>query len=181
MLYSLGLHSYPRGPTEWNSTITMALPTGCSWSTDGKNLTVSAADGATIKTGEYFDIYFDSFDDTSIALYKALSGDFTVEYESEHAWQLTQRFALNTQESNTTTAYLTVPYLFYEDFSSVESFSSMMLTRLQMQAARMLIRSFRDGPADVLALRLVSQYALHVAVKRVLIIRLVLILPPSPH
>ena len=102
----------------------MALPTGCSWSTDGKNLTVSAADGATIKTGEYFDIYFDSFDDTSIALYKALSGDFTVEYESEHAWQLTQRFALNTQESNTTTAYLTVPYLFYEDFSSVESFSS---------------------------------------------------------
>lgn len=111
-------------PTEWNSTITMALPTGCSWSTDGKNLTVSAADGATIKTGEYFDIYFDSFDDTSIALYKALSGDFTVEYESEHAWQLTQRFALNTQESNMTTTYLTVPYLFYEDFSSVESFSS---------------------------------------------------------
>ena len=111
-------------PAEWNSTIMLTVPTGCSWSTDGNNLTISAAEGTTIKTGECFEIGFDSFDDTSIALYRSLNGIFTAEYESEHAWHLTQQFSLDTQTGNIAQADLAVPYLFFEDFSNVGGFSS---------------------------------------------------------
>lgn len=111
-------------PAALNDDVTVIAPAGCSWTADGNIITVSAAEGATLKTGEYIELDFDPFVDASTALYRSMSGNFTAEYESEHAWHLTQTVSVNTASGTKAGAELTVPYLFAEDFSGVETFSS---------------------------------------------------------
>ncbi len=108
-------------PAALNDGVTVDTPAGCSWTAEGNSITVSAAEGATLKTGEYFEVNFDPFDEAGISLYRAMTGNFTAEYESEHAWHLTQTVAVNTSTGTKADAPLTVPYLFAEDFSGTST------------------------------------------------------------
>ena len=101
--------------------IKLALPDGMNWPGSGSNVLelVGTHDGL-IKTGDTFVV-----ETKDEAAFRALSSrQLTVSYESESAL-VTESLTLGDLTSvSTATCSLNCPYLFYEDFSGVESFSS---------------------------------------------------------
>ncbi len=101
--------------------ITLTLPDGVCWpGTDSNTYTYAKEDGAPIGVGDSFSL--ETLEQTEFA---ALSGcSVTVGYESESA--LVSRSVTLADLSDATLAGVSLdcPYLFFEDFSAVESFNS---------------------------------------------------------
>ncbi len=101
--------------------ITLTLPDGVCWpGTSSNTYTYTKEDGSLIATGDTF--FLETLEK---AEFTALSGkSVTVSYESESA--LLSRSVSLADLSDTTGADVSLdcPYLFFEDFSTVESFSS---------------------------------------------------------
>lgn len=100
-------------------SITFTAPAGCRWSDNGSETFVYTVDGG-IDAGHSFELGFEDVD-----AFRSLSGQtVTVTYDSEHVriseqiriGDLSSRFAADMD--------LNVPYLLFEDFSTVGSFSS---------------------------------------------------------
>lgn len=101
------------------NSITVTAPSGCVWEGTGTNI-FSYNPGREIATGESFTLYFG---DTEA--YRAFSGkNMTVTFDSEHATITRTVTVPNLSSGLSATVSLSMPYLLYEDFSSVGSFSS---------------------------------------------------------
>ncbi len=101
------------------NSITVTAPSGCVWECTGTNI-FSYNPGREIATGESFTLYFG---DTEA--YRAFSGkNMTVTFDSEHATITRTVTVPNLSSDLSATVSLSMPYLLYEDFSSVGSFSS---------------------------------------------------------
>ena len=103
------------------TSIKLIAPSGCIWPTSGTNEYVYSP-GYEIAKGEKFTVKFEEFN-----AYKAFSDkDITIILESEHAmFTLSSRIGTVPSNASThsSTISATVPYLFYQDFSSVSSYS----------------------------------------------------------
>ena len=101
------------------NSITLTAPSGCSWGTTGSNV-YTYNPGYEITAGETFTI---DFEDES--LYRAFSGkSITVAFDSEHV-TATQTVTMPDMTSGYSASIsASIPYLLYEDFSTVESFNS---------------------------------------------------------
>ena len=100
------------------NTIVLTAPQGCTWNDKGSNV-YTYTTGQEIKTGE--EIVF-RFEDE--AQYRAFSGkSISVTYDSENAITYQTVTVPNISSSNSAAVSLTVPYLFYEDFSGIPSFN----------------------------------------------------------
>ncbi len=101
--------------------ITLTLPAGVNWpGTSSNTYTYTRSDGSLVTVGDTF--YLETFEQSE---YTAISGQtVTVNYESESA--LLSRSITLPDLSGATKASLSLdcPYLFFEDFSTVESFNS---------------------------------------------------------
>ncbi len=101
--------------------ITLTLPAGVNWpGTSSNTYTYTRSDGSLVTVGDTF--YLETFEQSE---YTAISGQtVTVNYESENA--LLSRSITLPDLSSVTKASLSLdcPYLFFEDFSTVESFNS---------------------------------------------------------
>ncbi len=101
--------------------ITLTLPAGVNWpGTSSNTYTYTKSDGSLITVGDSF--FLETLDQSE---YTAISGQtITVSYESESAL-LSKSITLPDLGSATQAIVsLDCPYLFYEDFSTVESFNS---------------------------------------------------------
>lgn len=98
--------------------ITLTAPEGCVWVENGSNV-YEYATGSKIGVNEEF---FFRFEEASA--YQAFSEkNITVTYDSENAI-VTQTVTIpNLSSISTTTVNLTVPYLFFEDFSGIPTFN----------------------------------------------------------
>ena len=100
------------------NTIVLAAPSGCQWAEGGSN-EYAYTPGHKINAGEEFIIRFENE-----AQYRAFSGKtISVTYDSDNALTYQSVTLPNLTSANTVTTSLTVPYLFYEDFSGIPSFS----------------------------------------------------------
>ncbi len=101
------------------NTITLTAPSGCSWGTTGSNV-YTYNPGYEITSGETFTI---DFEDES--LYRAFSGQsITVTFDSEHV-TATQTVTMPDMTSGYSASIsASIPYLLYEDFSTVGDISS---------------------------------------------------------
>lgn len=98
--------------------ITLTAPQGCVWVENGSNV-YTYSPGREIAVGE--EIAF-RFEDE--AAYRAFSGkSIDVTYDSEHAILHQTVTVPNISSANSASVSLTVPYLFYEDFSGIPSFN----------------------------------------------------------
>lgn len=98
--------------------ITLTAPEGCVWVENGSNV-YTYSPGREITVGE--EIAF-RFEDE--AQYRAFSGkSIEVTYDSQHAILHQTVTVPNISSANSANVSLTVPYLFYEDFSGIPSFS----------------------------------------------------------
>ena len=101
--------------------ISLTLPTGVNWpGTSSNTYTYTRSDGSLVTVGDTF--YLETFEQSE---YTAISGQaVTVSYESENA--LLSRSITLPDLSTVTNASVSLdcPYLFFEDFSTVESFNS---------------------------------------------------------
>jgi hypothetical protein len=101
--------------------ITVTLPTGVNWpGTSSNSYTYTKSDGSLIKLGDSFII-----EATEQCNLTALSGQtVTVSYESESAI-VSNSVTIGIQgDAANVNVSLDCPYLFFEDFSTVESFNS---------------------------------------------------------
>lgn len=98
--------------------ITLTAPDGCVWVENGSNV-YEYATGSKIGVNEEFFFRFEE-----APAYQAFSGkNITVTYDSENAI-VTQTVTIpNLSSISTTTVNLTVPYLFFEDFSGIPTFN----------------------------------------------------------
>ena len=100
------------------NSITLTAPKGCSWTENGSEV-YTYTTGKEIMTGE--EIVF-RFEDK--AQYRAFSGkSISVTYDSENAITYQAVTVPDLSSSNSASVSLTVPYLFYEDFSAIPSFN----------------------------------------------------------
>lgn len=102
-------------------SLTLTLPEGVNWPGTDSNIYVYAhSDGSVIKVGDTF--YLDTVDEGE---FRALSSkQLSVSYDSESALVSQVVTIADLSEANNTQISLDCPYLFFEDFSSVESFNS---------------------------------------------------------
>ncbi len=102
-------------------SLVLTLPEGVNWPGTDSNIYVYAhSDGSVIKVGDTF--YLDTIDESE---FRALSSkQLTISYDSESALVSQVVTIADLSEANTTQVSLDCPYLFFEDFSSVESFNS---------------------------------------------------------
>lgn len=100
-------------------TITLTAPEGVNWSETGNN--VLTIDASRLNSVGYYDHNFDT--EEAIALYEALANQpVTVQFESENAIVTSNITMPDTKAAGTSAEVaLTVPYLYYEDFSSLSS------------------------------------------------------------
>ena len=98
--------------------ITLAAPKSCVW--EGYNSNVyTYAPGRPIELNETFTIRFES--ETA---YRAFSNqNISVTYDSDNTITYQTVTVANLSSVNSTTVSLNVPYLFYQDFSSIPSFN----------------------------------------------------------
>ena len=98
--------------------ITLTAPSSCRW--EGYDSNVLRYDpGRSIAVGETITVRFENE-----AQYRAFSGQsITVEYDSESALTYQTVKLPDLTSVNSATTSLTVPYLFFEDFSGIPSFS----------------------------------------------------------
>jgi len=101
-------------------TITLTAPSGCTWGTSGSSTFTYAPAEGRIKVGDTFYTEFYDFDQ-----FGSFSGkDVTVTFDSEHV-RMTQTVNVgNLSGKVSANLALNVPWLLYEDFSGVETFSS---------------------------------------------------------
>jgi YD repeat-containing protein len=102
-------------------TLTLTLPEGVNWPGTGSNVyTYAKSDGSLIQVGDSF--YLDTIEESE---FRALSGQtVTVSYDSESALVSQTLTLADLTSVNGTDVTLDCPYLFFEDFSTVESFNS---------------------------------------------------------
>lgn len=102
-------------------SLVLTLPEGVNWPGTDSNIYVYAhSDGSVIKVGDTF--YLDTIDESE---FRALSSkQLTISYDSESALVSQVVTIADLSEANTTQVSLDCPYLFFEDFSSVESFNA---------------------------------------------------------
>ena len=101
-------------------SVTLTAPSGCNWADNGGNVFVYAPEGG-IDAGSSFSIEFE--DENA---FRTFSGKtINVTYESEHVsiGETVTMPSIATSQNKVNLA-LNVPYLLYEDFASVGSFSS---------------------------------------------------------
>lgn len=99
--------------------VILTAPEGCTWGNTGSNV-YTYAPGHKITTGEKFTIQLDTEDH-----YRALSGrEITVSFDCEHVTTNGTLTMPDMSSGLSTDISAGLPYLLYEDFSTVESFSS---------------------------------------------------------
>lgn len=100
------------------NSITLAAPSGCIWSDGGTNV-YTYAPGGKIEVNQEFTFRFED-----AAAYQAFSGkSISVTYDSDNALTYQTVTVPNLASVNSASVSLTVPYLFFEDFSSIPSYS----------------------------------------------------------
>lgn len=100
-------------------SVILKAPSGCKWGETGTD-TYTYTPGHEITTGETFDIVFED-----VPAYRAFSGkDITVSFDTEHVLTSQVITLPNMMTGHMTEVKAALPYLLYEDFSSVPSFSS---------------------------------------------------------
>lgn len=99
--------------------VTLSAPEGCKWSDTGSNVYVYEPSRAIESTCSFMLEYEDE------SAFRTLSGQMvTVTYDSEHV-SISEDITVGDLSGKLSTVLnLNVPYLLYEDFSSVPSFSS---------------------------------------------------------
>ena len=101
------------------TSVTLTAPEGCSWGDSESNVYTYTKSGG-FSAGETFEIVFED-----IYKYRALGGkNITVSFDSEH---VTTSETVTLPDLTKVSSYevaCAVPYLLYEDFSTVPSFSS---------------------------------------------------------
>lgn len=103
------------------NTITLTAPAGTLWSANGSSILTIDAKNTIYKNG-YYDLAFDCFDEASVAAYRNLNGkSIEATYDSNSAI-VRNTFTMNIDSSSTTNVELTVPYLFFEDFSTIKTY-----------------------------------------------------------
>jgi hypothetical protein len=115
--FNLASNNLGENPT----SIKLMAPSGCVWPGTQSNEYVYAP-GREIAAGESFEVRFEEIDD-----YKAFSNkDITIVFDSEHA-TMTEYARIGNIPSDaathTSVISASIPYLFYQDFSSVSSYS----------------------------------------------------------
>lgn len=99
--------------------VTFSAPEGCKWSDNGTNTYVYEPSDPIADTRSFVLEYEDD------AAFRTLSGQaVTVTYDSEHVTISESLTVEDLAGKYSTVLNLNVPYLLYEDFSGVESFSS---------------------------------------------------------
>ncbi len=101
-------------------SITLSLPDGVTWPGTTSNEMIFGGSGSTIKVGDTFTV-----ETKDEAAFRALSSQsLTVSYDSENAL-VTENISLGDLTTvSSVTCSLNCPYLFFEDFSGVEYFTS---------------------------------------------------------
>ena len=100
------------------NSITLAAPSGCIWSDGGSNV-YTYSPGGKIEVNQEFTIRFED-----AAAYRAFSGkSISVTYDSDNALTYQTVTVPDLASVNSASVSLTVPYLFFEDFSSIPSYS----------------------------------------------------------
>lgn len=100
------------------NTIVLTAPAGCKWTEAGSNV-YRYTPGHKINAGEEFVLRFEDE-----AQYRAFSGkSISVTYDSDNALTYQTVTMPGMASANNVTASLTVPYLFFENFSGIPSFS----------------------------------------------------------
>lgn len=103
------------------NTITLTAPANTLWSANGSSILTIDAKNTIYKNG-YYDLAFDCFDETSVAAYRNLNRkSIEATYDSNSAI-VSNTFTMNIDSSSTTNVELTVPYLFFEDFSTIKTY-----------------------------------------------------------
>ena len=115
--FNLASNNLGENPT----SIRLVAPNGCVWPGTQSNEYVYAP-GREIAAGESFEVRFEEIDD-----YKAFSNkDITIVFDSEHA-TMTEYARIGNIPSDaathTSVISASIPYLLYQDFSSVTSYS----------------------------------------------------------
>ena len=100
-------------------SITLTAPSGCVWGDSGSDTYVYSP-GYEFTTGETFEIVFEDVDS-----YRAFSGrQVTVTYDTEHVKTQQTLTLPDMSQGHITSLSAGLPYLLYEDFSLIETFSS---------------------------------------------------------
>lgn len=100
------------------NSITLTAPSRCIWSEGGSNV-YTYAPGGKIEVNQEFTFRFED-----AAAYQAFSGkSISVTYDSDNALMYQTVTVPNLASVNSASVSLTVPYLFFEDFSSIPSYS----------------------------------------------------------
>ena len=116
--YQISLNLASNNLGEDIQTITLSAPSGCKW---GDNLTnvYTYSPGREFSAGESFVLEYEDQ-----AAFRSLSGkEVTVTYDSQHVTISETIKVESLVGKNSTSLALNVPYLLYEDFSTVGSFS----------------------------------------------------------
>lgn len=101
------------------TSVKLTAPSGCVWGDTESNI-YTYSPGHEIQTGETFEIVFENVD-----AYRALSGqNVTVTFDTEHVTTSQTITLPDMSKGNMTELSAALPYLLYEDFSSVHTFSS---------------------------------------------------------
>jgi hypothetical protein len=101
------------------NTIKLVAPEGCDWKGNGSNV-FEYTPGHKINAGEVIGFYFDYHQEE---LYRAFSGqNISVTYDSDHAIMYQTVNVGDAVSSDAVNLSLTVPYLFYEDFSGLAAY-----------------------------------------------------------
>lgn len=101
---------------------------GCDWKGNGSNV-FEYTPGHKINAGEVIGFYFDYHQEE---LYRAFSGkNISVTYDSDHATMYQTVNVGDTENNDASNISLTVPYLFFEDFSTISDFGFDVVTGAQ--------------------------------------------------
>ena len=116
--YSLKFKVAANNLGEKPNTITLTAPSGCIWTEGGSNV-FTYSPGRKIEVGEEIAFRFED-----AAAYRAFSGkSITVTYDSDNALLSSNVSVQNLSSVDNASISLTVPYLFFEDFSGIPSFN----------------------------------------------------------
>ena len=116
--YSLSFKVAANNLGENPNSITLTAPNGCVWTDEGSNV-YTYSPGSQIEVGQQIVFRFEDE-----AAYRAFSGkSISVTYDSDNALMYQTVTVPDLSGTNAGNVSLTVPYLFYEDFSGIQSFS----------------------------------------------------------
>ena len=100
------------------NTITLTAPSGCIWTEGGSNV-FTYSPGRKIEVGEEIAFRFED-----VATFRAFSGkSIAVTYDSDNALLNSNVSIQDLTSTDNANISLTVPYLFFEDFSGIPSFN----------------------------------------------------------